>query len=184
MNPTLVRLQPDKSALLVIDLQERLLPAIDGANACVAAAVRMIEAAGVLGVPLLATEQYPAGLGRTCPPVLAALGQTSIVEKMKFSACVEGVTARLAELRPAVVVVVGIEAHVCVQQTVLDLLRLGYGVWVCADAVSSRRPLDRQVALDRMRQAGAIVTTTESVIFELTDEAGTEKFKRILKIVK
>ena len=177
-------LEPQTTALLVIDLQERLLPAIDSADACVAAAVKTIQAAAVLGVATLATEQYPAGLGRTSPPVLAALGQTPVVEKMKFSACVDAVTAALAKLRPTAVIVVGIESHVCVQQSVLDLLRLNYVVYVCADAVSSRRPLDRQVALDRMRQAGAVITTTESVIFELTGEAGTERFKRILKIVR
>ena len=94
------------------------------------------------------------------------------------------VLSRLAELARPHVIVTGIEAHVCVQQTVLDLLRTGHLPYLCVDAVGSRRPLDRDTAIQRMRQAGAVITTTESVIFELLGEAGTEQFKRILKIVK
>jgi nicotinamidase-related amidase len=97
---------------------------------------------------------------------------------------VDSVMRALAQLSRRQVIVVGIEAHVCVQQTVLDLLRAGYLPYVCADAVSSRQPLDRQTAMARMRQAGAIITTTESVIFELLGQAGTQQFKQILRIVK
>jgi nicotinamidase-related amidase len=178
------RLMAGESALLVVDLQEKLIPAMDDAEACVAAAVRMIRAARVLGVATLLTEQYPAGLGRTAPAVRTALGETAAVEKMCFTACAQPVQQRLRELRSSSVIVVGIEAHVCVQQTVLDLLRLRYRPYVCADAVTSRRPLDRETALLRMRQAGAILTTTESVIYEIMGEAGTETFKQILKIVR
>jgi nicotinamidase-related amidase len=177
-------IQSDSTVLLVIDFQDRLLPAIHEAEACVAAARRMIEAARVLGVPTICTEQYPAGLGHTCPSIGEALADAAIFEKTRFSGCVAAVVDRLRELNRRSVVVVGIEAHVCVQQTVLDLLRLGFTPLICADAVSSRRPLDRDMAIERMRQAGAIVTTSESVIFELLGEAGTDTFKRILKIVK
>jgi nicotinamidase-related amidase len=177
-------LYPETTTLMVIDLQDRLLPAIHEVDACVAASRRMIEAAKVLGLPMLCTEQYPAGIGRTCQAIRDSLGDTPVFEKTRFSGCVEPVTMRLRELDRRNVVVVGIEAHVCVQQTVLDLRRLGFLPFVCADAVGSRRPFDRDIAIERMRQAGAIITTTESAIFELTGEAATETFKRILKIVK
>jgi nicotinamidase-related amidase len=112
------------------------------------------------------------------------LGGVTPVEKLVFSACVQGVRDAIAEKGRDQIIVTGIEAHVCVQQSVLDLLRDGKGVWVCADAVSSRRAFDCEVALQRMRQAGAVVTTVESVIFELLGQAGTDAFKQVLKIVK
>lgn len=178
-------LNSENTVLLAIDFQERLLPAISGADDCVAAACRMIEAARLLDVPVLATEQYPAGLGATCPAIRKALGESPfIAEKTRFSGCVQSVAERLAALERPNVLVVGIEAHVCVQQTVLDLMRLGYRSFVCADAVGSRRIFDRDIALDRMREAGAIVTTVESVIFEILGEAGTARFKAVLRIVK
>ncbi len=180
----MTRLDPGSAALLVVDIQEKLLPSIQEAQACEAAARRMIDAAQVLNVPVILTEQYPAGLGPTCGPVRSACGDAPRFEKLLFSACIAPVMQAIENLGRRQVIVVGIEAHVCVQQTVLDLLRLAYVVHVCADAVSSRRTLDRDIALDRMRQAGAMVTTTESAIFELLGQAGTEQFKRILKIVK
>lgn len=174
----------DQAVLLVVDLQEKLLPAMDGGEGCLAAGIKMIRAARVLEVPVLLTEQYPAGLGPTCAAVREAVGETPAIEKLRFSACVEPVMEQLTTLGRRQVLVVGIEAHVCVQQTVLDLLRARYSVWACADAVSSRRPFDRDIALERLRQAGAIVTTTESAIFELLHEAGTPQFKQMLRIVK
>ncbi len=177
-------LRPETTVLFVVDVQERLMPAIHDQAGCLAAITRMIEGAKVLGVPILATEQYPAGLGPTCAPVRACWGPVQPIEKTRFSGCVDGLVQRLAELDRPLVLVVGVETHVCVQQTVLDLLRLGYTPYVCADAVGSRRPLDRDTALERMRQAGTVVTTTESVLFELLGEAGTETFRSILRIVK
>jgi nicotinamidase-related amidase len=180
----LSRLTCENSVLLVVDVQEKLLPAIFEADAVVEAARRMIEAAKVFALPILAAEQYPQGLGRLCGVLQEALGDRTPVGKKRFSACVEGITDSLRELGRSNVLVVGIETHVCVQQTVLDLLRLGYTPYVCADAVGSRRPLDRDMALARMRQAGAIVTTTESATFELLGEAANATFKKILAIVK
>ncbi len=170
--------------LLVVDVQEKLLPAMQEAEQCAANVRKMVEAAKVLAVPVVVTEQYPAGLGATCAAIREAMGELKAIEKMRFSACVQATTDRLSELDRRQVIVVGIEAHVCVQQTVLDLLRLDYNPYVCADAVSSRRAIDRDTGLARMRQAGAIITTTESAIFELLGEAGTGLFKQILKIVK
>jgi nicotinamidase-related amidase len=184
MNRYLTALRVDTTVLLVVDVQEKLLPAIHENGPMLEAARRMTAAAGVLGVPVLTTEQYPAGLGPTCAALRECLPGVPPVEKTRFSACVPAVTDRLTELGRPAVIVVGIEAHVCIQQTVMDLLRRGYVPHVCADATGSRRPLDRDAAIERMRQAGAVVTTTESVIFELTGEAGTDLFRRVLKIVK
>lgn len=184
MNRHWTALGADNTVLLVVDVQEKLLPAIHEGERALENARRMTAAAGVLGVPTIVTEQYPAGLGPTCASLREGLAGLPVIEKTRFSACVPAVKERLEELGRPGVLVVGIEAHVCVQQTVLDLLRLGYLPYVCADAVGSRRPLDRDTAIERMRQAGAVITTTESAIFELTGEAGTDLFKRILKIVK
>jgi len=177
-------LKPQDSVLLVVDFQDKLLPAVHEHEACVAAAAKMIEAAKMLAVPIILTEQYPAGLGRTCATIAKAVGDAAVHEKVRFSGCVESVTKRLTELRRENVLVIGIEAHVCVQQSVLELLHLGYRAYVCADAITSRRVLDRDMAIARMRQAGAIITTTESLIFELLGEAGGERFKQVLRIVK
>lgn len=184
MDAYLGLLRPDTSVLLVVDIQERLLPAIHEGEMVLQAAGRMAAAAGALDVPALLTEQYPKGIGPTCTPLRGHLGDCPPIEKLRFSACVQEVAERLREVDRQKVIVVGIEAHVCVQQTVLDLLRLGYAPYVCADATGSRRPLDRDTAIARMRQAGAIVTTTESVIFELMGEAGTDTFKKVLSIIK
>ena len=184
MNDAQTRLEAGGAVLLVIDMQDKLLPSIDDAEARTAAAVKMIQAARTLGVPIIATEQYPAGLGPTCAVVKQALADTPIADKVRFSACIENVMHALAQLSRRLIIVVGIEAHVCVQQTVLDLLRGGYLPFVCADAVSSRRRLDRETAIARMRQAGAVITTTESAIFELLGQAGTQQFRQILPIVK
>jgi len=184
MNNAMPMLQPDSAVLLVIDVQDRLLPAIHEADVCVEACRRMIAAAGVLDVPILATEQYPEGLGSTCQTLRQCLTNVPVFTKTRFSACVEPVIEHLAGLDRSQVIVVGIEAHVCVQQSVLDLLRLGYTPCVCADAVGSRRTRDRDVAIERMRQAGAIISTTESVTFEMAGDANTDAFRRILEIVK
>lgn len=180
----LLPLRVDQTVAFVVDVQEKLLPAIEGGAALLGQVAKLVEAMTVLGVPLVATEQYPAGLGRTCPAVAEKWGEVDVVEKTRFSGCVEPVLEQLGAWKRRQVLVAGMEAHVCVQQTVLDLLRQGYVPYVLADAVGSRRGLDQEMALVRMRQAGAIVTTVESVIFELLGEAGGERFKRVLKIVK
>lgn len=178
------QLSTERAALLIVDLQEKLLPAMHDAANCVAAASRLLSAADVLGVPVVVTEQYPQGLGLTCPEIRGILNGRPAHAKTLFSACVPPVISELRAASRTQVIIAGVEAHVCVQQTVLDLIRAGMTPWVCADAISSRRPLDMSIALDRMRQAGAVVTTSESVIYELLREAGTPAFKAILKIVK
>ncbi|MBN1491931.1 MAG: hydrolase [Phycisphaerae bacterium] len=181
------RLSRAESVLLVVDLQEKLLPKIVGGEAVVAASCRLIRAVEILGVPVLVTEQYPRGIGTTTPAVREAVGARwkPPVEKTTFSCCgVEAFGEALRAIGRDQVLVVGIEAHVCVQQTVLDLLALGFSPFVCADAVGSRGEMDCRVALERMRDAGAVITTTEAVLFELSVRADTNDFKQILELIK
>jgi nicotinamidase-related amidase len=181
-------LRRDNTSLLVVDMQERLLNAFpderrDGVIARVGLAVR---AAQVLGLPTLVTEQYPKGLGPTVAEVREPLGAAfAPIEKLVFSC------GRLPEFRTALsatarraILVTGVEAHVCVLQTVTDLAADGYRVYVAADAVASRRDLDRDRGLAMMERAGAIVGTTELFLFQLLERAGTDEFKQIAKLVK
>jgi nicotinamidase-related amidase len=136
-------------------------------------------------LPIVLSEQYREGLGSTLPDILSAAGDVPVLEKLAFSVWGESPARdRIAALARRQVLLVGIETHVCVQQTVLDLLRSGLTPVVLADAVSSRRALDRDIAFARMQHAGAVVTSVESAIFELTQKAGSELFKRILPIVR
>ncbi len=177
-------IDPVRSVLVLVDYQSKLLPAIHGGAGAIANAARLADAARLLGIRVVGTEENPAGLGPTCPGIRDRWGATQPIEKVRFSACVDNLTTELSRFDRPHVIITGVEAHVCVQQTVLDLLRRGYTPYVCRDAVSSRRRFDAQAALDRMRDAGAILTTVESVIFELVGQAGTPEFKRILQIVK
>jgi len=173
--------------LLVIDFQEKLLPFIADRAYVLDAARLLVRGAAVFNLPVLVTEQYPKGLGRTDPDLTRELHRTgaALFEKMTFSSCGDdAVRDRLREIDRDQVIVCGIETHVCVQQTTLDLLSMDYYVAVCADAVASRRRTDYAVALDRLRHAGAIVTTVESALFELCVECGTPRFKSLIELIK
>jgi nicotinamidase-related amidase len=177
-------LSRDDSRLLVVDVQEKLLPLIPAAAQMVANCRKLIDGARILGVPVSVTEQYPKGLGRTTPELAEHLPAAG--EKLRFSSA-EVLGWGFAGDDPAApqkIVVCGIEAHVCVQQTVLDLISFGYRVYVPADAVASRGELDWQFALDRMSTSGAVITTTESVLFEWCEIAGTPEFKEISRLIK
>ncbi len=181
----LTRLDTAHAQLLVIDMQERMLPHIHNCDSITTATIKMIGAARVMELPLTLSEQYPKGLGPTDRRVLEAAGITPQITKTTFSVCAdERAREHLSAQKRSQVLIVGVETHVCVQQTALDLLDLQMQPFVLADAVSSRRPSDRQVAFERMRADGVIVTTVESAIFELMKQAGTELFKRMLPIVK
>lgn len=184
-NAQFARLNCEQAQLLVIDIQERLLPSIADHAAIVASAERMLRAAAVLELPITVSEQYTRGLGPTAPGILAAAQGATRLEKMTFSFCEDAACRQRVSgvLRPQVLIV-GIEAHVCVYQTALDLLAMQMRPVVLADAVGSRRPFDCAIALDGLRAAGALVTTVESAIFQLVHEAGTDRFKRILPIVR
>jgi nicotinamidase-related amidase len=180
-------LDRQQAALLVIDAQTRLLPHIDRHEEVVAGAAALIETAGLFRLPILATVQYTSGLGHTHDQLASLLAERGVTprEKAAFSVCRdEPCLSALRGLGRRQVIITGIEAHVCVQQTVLHLLEASLLPVVCADAVSSRRARDRELALERMRAAGAVVTTTEAVMFELCEVSGTPEFKALLAIVK
>lgn len=181
-SPELMR--PQDTALLVVDVQARLLPAMLDAERTVWNARRLLDGAKILGLQAFATEQYPEKLGPTVDE-LAERIETEIPSKLTFScgSC-EAIFGNLQEQGIHRVLVCGIEAHVCVQQTVLDLLTAGYQVNVAVDAVSSRYAIDRDTALRRMEASGAYLTTTESALFELCGEAGTETFRELSKLFK
>ena len=179
------RLKTGATALLVVDIQERLVAAMREPQRLVTQAGRLIDGANLLKLPVLVTEQYRKGLGETVPELLPRLGGAVCrQEKLKFSACIEPVRATLIDRQARAVVVCGIEAHVCVLQSCLDLLEAGYVTAIAVDAISSRRAVDQDAALQRLNHAGAIITTVESVLFELMHEAGTEAFRRMLPLVK
>lgn len=172
-------IRADQSLLLVIDLQARLAPAIDGIDDVLAHSAWLLQVAARLQVPALATEQYPAGLGRTVPAIAALLADGATLEKIHFSAVADSSLRDRAEFARPQVVLIGTETHVCVLQTALDLRALGKQVFVVAEAVGSRRAADRALALDRMRQAGCHVVSREMVAFEWLQRAGTDVFRSV-----
>jgi len=180
------RLEPSTTALLVVDLQDRLAPAMEPVAfaRAVKATDLLLSAAHMLGVATIATEQYPKGLGATIDALLGPLELVGAprVAKTTFCAVEAPEVARFLSARsPRAVVVVGVEAHVCVFQTVRDLCARGYEVHVPHDAVASRRDDDRRAALALMRRAGAIVTTSETLVFDWLVRAEGEAFKALSK---
>jgi nicotinamidase-related amidase len=183
LTPMLIR--RDDSVLFVVDEQARLAPAMFSRDQAVANTAILIRAATRLGVPVLASEQYPKGLGPTVPEIAALLPAGAMMEKMRFScACDPGILARVAELGRRQVVVAGMEAHVCVLQTALGLKERGYEVHVVADATSSRRPESHALAMERLRLAGIPVVNTEMVVFEWLEQAGTVEFRELVALIK
>jgi nicotinamidase-related amidase len=167
----------DRAALVVIDVQEGFRP-YDSFEPVAEASAKLLAGARILDVPRLVTEQYPKGLGHTAAEV--ALQDERPIEKTVFSAArAEGFDLRGREQA----VVCGIETHVCVSQTVHDLLDRGVEVHVPADAVGSRHLLDYERGLERLQRAGAVVTTVEAVLFELLQRAGTPEFKAVQKLI-
>jgi len=176
-------LERDRAALLVIDVQDRINAVMADQNHLPRIEV-LVEACRELGVPVLASEQYPQGLGPTVPSLANALGDTP-PGKLTFSC------ARDDDLKRAIedsgrnqIIVTGIETHVCVLQTALDLTNLGFEIHVPHDGVNSRRPADKEWALHRMAAAGAVITTTESALFELLERCDKSDFKTVAKLIK
>ncbi len=177
-------LKKGKTAFIIIDVQERLMPVIFNNTEVFENVNRLIEGSKILDVPLLITEQYPKGLGKTCAEVNIPEGQ-EVIEKVCFSCLLsDPVNGKLKTLGIEQVVIAGVESHICVLKTALDALNSGLQVHVVADAVSSRKEYSKQIALERMRQAGAFIATTEMVLFQLMDAAGTEEFKQISKLIR
>ena len=177
-------LKKENTALLIIDIQERIIKVMSEHERVVDNAVKLIRGFKALGLPIYYTEQYPKGLGPTVESIASELNGNA-VHKMTFSCSGAGeLFQELINKDIKQVVVCGVESHVCVQQTVLDLLQNGFQVNAAADAVSSRRELDLNIALRRMEKNGAEITTVESILFELLEVCGTDVFKEVSKIVK
>ena len=182
MSP-LERLTGPGGALLIIDVQEKLLPAIRDRDQMVANAVRLVRGAQAIGLPTFATEQYPKGLGTTIPALADLIPDRP--DKTTFHGCgAPGLLEQLHGRHVRHVTLAGIEAHVCVAQTALELMRLGFRVQVPADAVASRRAIDWEFALRRLEQAGAVVSTTESVLFEWVERSDHPQFRVISDLIK
>lgn len=176
----------DKTQLLVIDEQERLVPAMHESERVVARTGVLLQAARTLGLPVTVTEQYPQGLGPTVAPLLDLLGSREhIYAKTQFSAAAHPkVAQRLADLNRRQVVIAGVEAHVCVAQTASMLRATGFDVFLVADAVASRRSDSVALALERLRAEGVWVVNVEQVIFECLGEAGTPEFRELSKLIR
>ena len=169
------------SQLVVIDVQERLLAAIQHYKPIAATIRFLLDAAAMMQVPAVVTEQYPKGLGPTVEPLRKHPATVATIEKLRFSAADEllntGVTANQ-------VVLAGIESHICVQQTALELRRRGIQVFVASDCIGSRHAEDSRRAIDRMDRAGIVISTAEAIAFEWCERAGTERFKTLSRLVR
>jgi nicotinamidase-related amidase len=178
------RLTPQNSALVVIDVQEKLMNVMPQRAGMLASIQKLIGAVRVLKLPTLVTAQYIKGLGPVCAEIVEATPGIAPMEKMVFSCCgSEEFLRAVKDLRRQRIILCGIEAHVCVQQTAIDLMK-DYFVYVAADAIGSRHRHDHKVAIERMRDCGAVITTVESAVFELLRESGTDLFKQILPLFK
>ncbi len=180
-----MRILRENTLGLVIDYQERLLPHIYENQQLLANTLVLIEGLKALEIPLIVTEQYRKGLGITVPEIKNLFSPFNPMEKVSFS-CYDdqGIGKALAATGQKSVVICGIEAHVCVLQTAIDLMENNYMPVVVADCISSRKPDDKQTAIKRMRQEGIIITSYEAILFELCRAAGTDQFKAISKLVK
>ena len=176
--------QKSSTALLVIDVQERLMPVIDNAQQVFDNVNKLLRGAEILGLETIVTEQYPKGLGNTCKEVVLSENQT-VLEKICFS-CLQSsnINDQLKLTNVKSLIICGVESHICVLKTALDAVEAGYQVHVVADAVASRSAHNKQLALERMRQSGVFITSVEMILFMLLNEAGTEEFKAISKLIK
>lgn len=177
-------MSPDDTALLVVDVQEKLIPLVPEHKRLVWNIRRLLDGAKALGVPALVTEQYPQGLGGTVAELAQRL-PTPVPSKVAFScaACAPAMEA-LSTTGAHRVLVCGIESHVCVQQTALDLIAAGYRVYLAVDAMGARHAIDHDMALRRLELSGAVLTTTEAALFEWCREAGTPQFKEVSRLVR
>jgi hypothetical protein len=180
-----MQLKKENSIGVVIDIQGKLFPFIHDHEMLVKNNTILIKGLLALKVPMIITQQYTQGLGETIPAIGDLFGAYRHIEKNSFSCCNEPrFNEDLALAAKKYVIITGIEAHVCVMQTVNDLVGQGYMPVVVEDCIGSRKPNDKHMAVARMRQSGAIITTYESILFELLKYSGTDEFREISKLVK
>ena len=169
----------EQSVLLVVDIQERLMPAIDGGDLLVERAAWLCRLAGMLEVPMVVSEQYPKGLGATLSDLREQTATAHYVEKLCFSAAAENTLQETVLPERQQVVICGAETHVCVLQTAMELQQAGKQVYIVEEAVGSRSPRNKQLALERMDRAGIEIVSGEMVAFEWLRRAGTEQFRQV-----
>jgi nicotinamidase-related amidase len=180
-----MRILKEESVAVIVDIQEKLLPHIHDGDIILRNCLRLIEGMKILDIPMIVTQQYTQGLGPTVQPIVKMFPDFSYVEKISFSCCEEPFfNIGIQSSGKDDIILCGIESHVCILQTCIDLLADGKRPVVVEDCTSSRNPLDKKIAIGRMRQEGARIATLESILFELTRTAGNEIFKRISAIVK
>ena len=173
------------SALMIVDVQLRLLNAMDAPRQVVIGCTLMMKAAGVLGVPMVVTEQYPEGLGPTIEPLAELAPEDAFFSKLHFSSAKNfGIRGKIESIAPEQIVIAGIEAHVCVLQTAIGFKEAGYSCFVAADATSSRSPANHAAAMARLREAGIGIVSSEMVVFEWLEKAGTPQFKELSRLLK
>lgn len=177
-------IQRNKTAFVMIDIQEKFRPAIHGLEEVISNAKILVESSQILNVPLIITEQYPKGLGKTVNEIEIP-ANVPLIEKLHFS-CFgnEEFTKKVKDLGVSSLVLFGIEAHVCMLKTALDGLERGLEIYMVADAVSSRTQENKSIALERMRQSGVFIVSTEMLLFQLLEYSGTDEFKAISKLIK
>lgn len=175
----------NNSLLLIIDVQEKLSAIMNQRAKVISNIQKLVFVSEKLNLPILVTEQYPKGLGKTVPEIVENLSKYEPIEKTTFSCCKDDkFMEKIKESCKKDIIVCGMESHVCVQQTSIELVDLGYRVYITGDAVCSRRKEDWKFSLHRIRAEGAVVTTTESIIFELMESSNNPEFKDIISIVK
>ena len=180
-----MRINRENTIALVVDLQDKLVPTVVNSKELISSSICLLKGLKLMKIPILVTQQNTKGLGPTIPEINKTIGNFSYIEKMTFSCYREPAFIRvLNRIGKRNVIIMGLEAHVCILQTTLDLLYNNFTPVIVYDCVSSSSELDKEVALWRMRDVGSVITTCESIIFELCREAGTDEFKELLKLVK
>jgi nicotinamidase-related amidase len=184
-SPKSLLMDRETSLLMIVDMQERLVPAVFDHEKATAKAALLLRAATRMGVPILVSEQYPQGIGPTCQTLSTLIPADRVMSKIHFSCAAEAeIRRRIADAGRDQIVIGGTEAHVCVQQTALDLKSEGYDVFVVVDAMASRRETDKKLATVRMSAAGVTMVSAEMVVFEWMRRADTAPFREMLSLIK
>lgn len=179
-----MKIKKEQTAAVVIDIQERLLPAMNEKEKVLQNTVKFLKGVRLLDVPVYLTQQYTKGLGNTVSEIREAAGTDAYLNKLRFSAYEELRKVLKAPSEQKFILICGMESHICVLQTAIDLKEHGYQPVFVTDCITSRKPEDMDIALRRAEQEGILLTSTESILFELTEAAGTEVFKAVQQLIK
>ncbi len=177
-------LKREDAVLFIIDIQEKLVPVMKYKEQVINNNKVLINAAKEMGFPVIATEQYPKGLGRTVPELLQLTDEEDIFAKNSFTAYTDDIKEKLKSLGRKKIIITGMETHICVFQTTRDLINDGYEVFICKDAVASRTKENYLNGLDLSKSMGAVISNTETVVYDLLKVSGTAEFKAMLKVIK